>query len=213
MKKYVGYFRVSTKRQGESGLGLEAQKQLVAKFGECIESFVESESGRKNNRPELLKAIDYCKRHNATLLVAKLDRLSRDEIFIFTLRDSGVDFICADNPHANSLTIGLLAVIACDEVKKIRERTKSALQVKKEQLALEGKRLGCPDVTSTGRTVKDIMRENRKHRVYAKPDPSKVEALKIMHQSVKDIGKLKEFSAHIFGSPISKTTIYSYLKM
>ena len=145
--------------------------------------------------------------------MAKLDRLSRDELFIFTLRDSGVEFICADNPHANNLTIGLLAVIACDEVKKIRERTRVALQVKKEQLAKEGKRLGCPDITSNGKSVKDIMRENRKHRVYTKPDASKVEALKIMHQSVKDIDRLREYSAHIFGRQLGKTTIYSYLKM
>jgi len=211
--KYVGYFRVSTKDQGESGLGLQSQRQSVNKmFGECIAEFTEVESGRKKNRPELLKAIEMCKQKGATLVVAKLDRLSRDPLFVFTLRDSGVKFIAADNVHANDLTIGLLAVIAGNEATLIRTRTKAALAVKKQQLALEGKRLGCPNLTSTGRTIQEVIAENRKCRVYSKPDSEKVRTLKILKDAGQPMDEVQRVATQLFGKTISKVTIYSYLK-
>jgi DNA invertase Pin-like site-specific DNA recombinase len=143
--KYVAYYRVSTKRQGLSGLGLEAQRSAVQKFtnncSDClIAEFTDVESGKNDNRPELNKAIEEAKRNNAQLIIAKLDRLSRNAAFIFTLRDSKVDFICADMPNANSVTIGIMAVLAQDERERISQRTKAALTELKKQ----GKKLGSP---------------------------------------------------------------------
>ena len=143
MKQYIAYFRVSTKKQGESGLGMEAQQHAVRSFlkhGDYIEEeYVEIESGKRNNRIQLQAAIDHAKRIKATLLIAKLDRLSRNAGFIFALRDSGVDFVCVDMPDANTLTIGIFAVLAQHERELISSRTKAALQAKKAQGATLGK--------------------------------------------------------------------------
>ena len=139
---YIAYYRVSTKRQGNSGLGLDAQKIQVQNFvgnsSRILQEFVEVESGKKNDRPRLLEAIQACKNTNSKLLIAKLDRLSRNAAFIFTLRDSGVGFVCADMPEANSLTIGIMAVLAQDERERISARTKAALQAKKAKGAILG---------------------------------------------------------------------------
>lgn len=135
MKIYVAYYRVSTQKQGASGLGLAAQEAMVHSFVNCTvcitNSFVEVESGKKDNRPELEKAIAYAKEHGATLVIAKLDRLSRNAAFIFTLKEAGVDFVCADMPEANTLTIGIFAVMAQYERELISQRTKEALAAKK----------------------------------------------------------------------------------
>ncbi|GAB3716306.1 recombinase family protein [Spirosoma flavus] len=143
-KQYVAYYRVSTQRQGASGLGLSAQRTSVSSYiyskGEIIAEFTDIESGKKNNRPELLKAIAYCKQNGGTLLIAKLDRLTRNVAFIFTLRDSGVEFVCADMPEANTLTIGVMATMAQYEREVIAERTRKALAEKKRQ----GAQLGTP---------------------------------------------------------------------
>ncbi|WP_276132320.1 recombinase family protein [Polluticoccus soli] len=143
--KYIAYYRVSTKKQGISGLGLEAQKTAVAQFlkdGNCLvtDEFTDIESGKNNQRPELIKAIKKAKETKATLLIAKLDRLSRNAAFIFTLRDSKIDFVCADMPNANAVTIGIMAVLAQDERERISHRTKAALSELKKQ----GKQLGSP---------------------------------------------------------------------
>lgn len=132
----VAYYRVSTKEQGASGLGLESQKQIVRRYAgdnEVIAEFTEVESGKNNNRIELTKAIAYAKQAGAVLVVAKLDRLSRNAAFLLSLRDSQVNFIAADIPDANILTIGVLATIAQHEREVISSRTKAALQVKKQQ--------------------------------------------------------------------------------
>lgn len=145
MKKYTPYYRVSTKKQGRSGLGLQAQKDAVLQFvsndittldGE----FMEVESAKNNERIELQKAIDHSKRSGTTLLIAKLDRLSRNAAFIFKLRDEKVDFVCCDLPDANTLTIGIFATLAQHERELISKRTKEALQAKKKQ----GFKLGSP---------------------------------------------------------------------
>jgi DNA invertase Pin-like site-specific DNA recombinase len=142
-KQYVTYFRVSTQRQGESGLGLAAQRTSVNVYlsdkGRIIGEFTDIESGKKNNRPELLKAIGYCKERGAILLIAKLDRLTRNVAFIFTLRDSGVEFVCADMPEANTLTIGVMATMAQYEREVIGDRTKKALAEKKKAGYVLGK--------------------------------------------------------------------------
>jgi len=152
-KKYVAYYRVSTAKQGASGLGLEAQQFAVATFlkgGVIAGEYVEVESGKKNNRPQLLAAIAQARKLKATLVIAKLDRLSRNAAFIFTLKDSGVDFICADMPDANTLTIGIFAVLAQHERELISSRTKAALQAKIAQ----GHKLGKPEnLTNEHRTM------------------------------------------------------------
>lgn len=134
--KYVAYYRVSTQKQGKSGLGLDAQRKAVAEFvrtGELVAEFQEVESGKKDKRPMLLQAIETAKQAGATLVIAKLDRLSRKASFIFALRDSGVNFIACDMPEANRLTIDILAVIAEHEREMTAARTKAAAQVRKER--------------------------------------------------------------------------------
>lgn len=140
MKKYVAYFRVSTKGQIESGLGLDGQRKAVLDFTKNCQNCIiaeyterEKSSGKNDNRAELLKAIDYAKRNDAILLIAKLDRLSRNASFIFTLRDTGVNFLCCDMPDANNLTIGIFAVLAQHERELISSRTKAALEARKEK--------------------------------------------------------------------------------
>jgi DNA invertase Pin-like site-specific DNA recombinase len=136
MKKYVAYYRVSTAKQGHSGLGLEAQRTAVSTFvgnATILREYVEVESGKVNERPHLVAAIDYAKGKGATLVIAKLDRLSRNAGFIFALKDSGVDFQCADMPEANTLTIGIFATLAQHERELISSRTRAALQAKKKQ--------------------------------------------------------------------------------
>lgn len=145
--KYVAYYRVSTKRQN---LGLDAQKNTVMNYintinGNLINSFEEKESGKCDNRSELIKAIDYCKTNKATLIIAKLDRLSRNVSFIFALKDSGVNFYCCDIPECNTLTLGIFATIAQSERETISSRTKLALQAKKEM----GIKLGAPNANIT----------------------------------------------------------------
>lgn len=139
--KYVAYYRVSTRGQGESGLGLQAQRMAVNSFvkGVIVAEFTEVESGKNNQRVELAAAIDRSKKEGAILVIAKLDRLSRNASFIFTLRDSGVNFQCVDMPDANTLTIGIFATLAQHERELISNRTRAALQAKRAQGAVLGK--------------------------------------------------------------------------
>lgn len=152
-KRYIAYYRVSTVKQGASGLGLEAQQYEVTTFvkeGSVISEYIEVESGKRNNRPQLQAAIEHARKTKATLVIAKLDRLSRNAAFIFALKDSGVDFVCADMPDANTLTIGIFAVLAQHERELISARTKAALQAKKAQ----GFKLGKPEnLTDKARTT------------------------------------------------------------
>ena len=136
-QKYVAYYRVSTQKQGKSGLGMDAQKATVNNYargkGQIEKEFVEVESGRKSARPQLQAAVEYCQNHGCTLLIAKLDRLARSVGFIFTLRDAGIDIACADMPELNTLTLGIFASLAQYEAELISKRTKEALQAKKAQ--------------------------------------------------------------------------------
>lgn len=139
MKKYITYYRVSTNKQGQSGLGLQAQKDAVLKYigndGIIYHSFTEIESGtRKKKRIEIYKAIEMAQKENAVLVVAKLDRLSRDVEFTSALFNSGIEFICCDNPNTNKLTIQLLSVIAENEAEMISKRIKESLAVKKDKI-------------------------------------------------------------------------------
>ncbi|MDR0832875.1 MAG: recombinase family protein [Candidatus Symbiothrix sp.] len=141
--KYIVYYRVSTKRQGLSGLGLEAQRTIVSNYikgNKVIAEFTEIETGKSANRPQLNNALAACKQHNATLIVAKLDRLARNLHFVTSLQAANVDFICCDMPTANRLTIHIIAAIAENEAQLISTRTKQALAEKKKQ----GIKLGNP---------------------------------------------------------------------
>lgn len=212
-RKYVSYLRVSTDKQGADGLGINAQRDAILKtFGLPIEEFVEVESGKKNNRPELMKAIEYCRQNNCILAIAKIDRLSRNVAFISALMDSGIEFKAADNPHLDKFTIHVLAAVAQHERETIAKRVKDALAVKKKILALEGKRLGCPEVTSTGKTLKDIILENRKHRYYYQPEKNKVATLVMLKEAGANMDKLIEVAKDLFNKDLSYVTIYSYLK-
>jgi DNA invertase Pin-like site-specific DNA recombinase len=141
--KFVAYFRVSTDRQGQSGLGLDAQREAVARFvgqAELVAEFTEVESGRNNNRAQLAAALATAKRAKATLVIAKLDRLARNVHFISGLLESGVPFVCADAPEADRTFLQMMAVFAEWEARKISERTKAALA----QVKAQGRTLGSP---------------------------------------------------------------------
>ena len=143
--KYVAYYRVSTAKQGITGFGMDAQQRavesfLVGKDAKLINQYREMESGAKNDRPELHKALRKCRLTGATLLIAKLDRLSRNRRFLMELADSSINFVCCDMPEANNLTVGLLACLADYERQLISERTKAALAAAKAR----GIKLGNP---------------------------------------------------------------------
>lgn len=133
--QYIAYYRVSTQKQGRSGLGLADQREMVRRFvgpGQAlVEEFTEIESGRKKERPQLQAAIQAAKQHSARLLIAKLDRLSRNASFVMLLRDAEVDFVACDLPDANTLTIGIMASFAQHEAEQISRRTRAALAQKK----------------------------------------------------------------------------------
>lgn len=134
--RFVAYFRVSTERQGKSGLGLEAQREAVMRFlnggrWNLVAEFVEIESGKHDDRPKLAEALALCRIHNATLVIAKLDRLARNVAFIANLMDSTVEFVACDFPQANRLTVHILAAVAEHEREMISQRTKAALAAAK----------------------------------------------------------------------------------
>ena len=167
--KFIAYYRVSTVKQGQSGLGLEAQQNAVADYlksntGELVTEYTEVQSGSKDNRPELQAALRQCRLTGATLLIAKLDRLSRNRSFLMSVQDSSVRFVAVDMPEANHFTVGLMACLADYESELISERTKSALQAAKAR----GVKLGNPklaEVRHTDTTAASEARANKaKHR-------------------------------------------------
>ncbi len=146
-RHYVAYYRVSTAKQGKSGLGLEAQEAATQAFiagrgsdAKLLAAFTEVESGKKADRPELAKAMEHARLTDAVLLIAKLDRLSRDAHFLLGLQKAGVRFIAADMPEANEMVVGMMAVVAQAERKMISQRTKDALAAAKAR----GQKLGNP---------------------------------------------------------------------
>lgn len=144
--RFVAYYRVSTAGQGRSGLGLEAQRKAVADYlnggtWELVGEFTEVESGKRDDRPELEKAMRACRVHGAALCIAKLDRLSRDAHFLLGLQKAGVDFVAADMPDANKMTVGIMAIIAQHEREQISARTKAALAA----AMARGVKLGRPE--------------------------------------------------------------------
>ena len=147
--RFVAYYRVSTDKQGRSGLGLEAQRAAVeahvaAARGAVCAGFVEVESGRKRDRPQLAAALVAARVHRAVLVIAKLDRLARNVHFVSGLMESGVEFVAADMPTVNRLTVHILAAVAEEEARMISARTKAALAAAKAR----GVRLGNPNLAA-----------------------------------------------------------------
>src|SRR5215813_5316451 len=159
--KFVAYFRVSTDRQGKSGLGLEAQREAVLNYlnggsWTMVAEFTEVEGGKHADRPQLAAALAACEKQKAKLVIAKLDRLSRNLAFIATLMDSGVEFVAVDNPHANKLTVHILAAVAQHEREQISKRTRDALAAAKRR----GKRLGNPDIAEISKRGRAALKAN-----------------------------------------------------
>lgn len=166
MQSFVAYYRVSTKRQGESGLGLEAQKAAVARHvkstgGNLVAEFKEVESGKKNDRPEIEKAIAIARKTKSILLVAKLDRLSRDPVFLFKLQESKLEFVCCDMPQADKFTVGIMIVMAQKERDDISRRTKAALAA----LKARGVKLGNPRIAeATKASLKSRSKSDKRRK-------------------------------------------------
>jgi len=167
MTKYVAYYRVSTDRQGRSGLGLEAQQASIESFLEghpkasLVGEHREVESGGKDDRPKLTAALATSRALGATLLIAKLDRLSRDAAFLLNLQKSGVKFVAADMPDANELTVGIMAVVAQAERQMISKRTKEALAAAKARGQKLGGYRGGPAPSDASREKSLVARRER----------------------------------------------------
>ena len=150
----MAYYRVSTPKHGRSGLGLEAQRHAVEGYlnggdWQIVGEFTEIETGKRADRPALAKALAMCRLHGARLVIAKLDRLSRNAHFLLGLKESGVDFVAADMPNANRLTVGIMAMVAEDEAQRISQRTKDALATAKRRgVKLGGDRGVIPNARS-----------------------------------------------------------------
>ncbi len=181
VKKYAAYYRVSTKEQGFSGLGLEAQKAIVKGFtkgnGKIMAEFVEIESGRKTKRPKLDEAIAFCKATKATLIVARLDRLGRIARHLFEIKEN-LELVACDLPNMDTMIFGIFATFAQSEGEKIKERTKAALEAKKEQ----GFKLGSPQNLTDKAREKAVAAKKR----LAKESPLN----QSLYQKIKDLKNL-----------------------
>lgn len=167
--EYVAYYRVSTEKQGESGLGLTAQSDAVNRFakgrnGKILASFREIESGGKDDRPQLLLALDKCKKTGATLLIAKLDRLARSLSFIVSLQESEVKFVACDMPEANEMMIQIMATFAQHERKAISQRSKDALAVVRRDGSKSGLPIGRPPGYEVSEATKGKISESKRGR-------------------------------------------------
>jgi DNA invertase Pin-like site-specific DNA recombinase len=171
-QRVIAYYRVSTKKQGDSGLGLEGQEVAVTAYVAATGAkllappYREVESGRHSDRPELAKAIAHARRAHATLLIAKLDRLARNVHFISGLMESKVDFVACDMPTANRLTVHILAAVAEDEARAISERTKAALAAAKARGAKLGTDNLTPEGTRKGLAAATIARRSNAEAAY-----------------------------------------------
>ena len=186
MANYIAYYRVSTNKQN---LGLEAQRTSVANYLNNIEGasliaeYSEHESGKQDNRTELLKAIADCKRTNSTLIIAKLDRLSRNVSFVFSLKDSGVDFIACDLPQFNTLTLAIFVGLAQQERELISQRTKAALR----ELKRKGVKLGKPNASFSD---SDRAKASESNKAKAMNHPNTQKAVAVIKLLLKETRSL-----------------------
>ncbi|HVJ07431.1 MAG TPA: recombinase family protein [Acidisarcina sp.] len=168
--KFISYLRVSTQKQGRSGLGLEAQRAAVLGYlnggkWKLVEEVVEVESGKRNDRPELARALALCRVHGAKLLIAKLDRLARNVAFIANLMEAGIEFEAVDLPQANRLTLHVMAALAEYEAKAISDRTKAALGAAKARgTKLGGRRWAVETVANKANAASVKVRTEQAHK-------------------------------------------------
>lgn len=203
-KLLIPYLRVSTPRQGESGLGLEAQIKAVKEYarsvgGRVVAVYEEIESGKKARRPELLKALAHARRIKGTLVVAKLDRLTRNVAFMCALLESGADFVCCDVPLANKLTMHLLAAVAEHETEMISQRTKAALAAYRARGGLLGaERPNCrlsKEKLKAGRKLGIIAKQAKAIRAYDDLMPMILE-MRSRHVAYREIARVLTIHGH-----------------
>lgn len=190
--KYVAYLRVSTSRQGTSGLGLDAQREIIRNFlegKEPIAEFVEVESGRKSNRPKLQEALALCRKEKATLIVGKLDRLSRNVAFTSRLLESDVEIKFCDFPEANRLVLHIISSIAEYEANLIRTRTKQALEAKKAR----GEKLGKPENFSENKE-KAVINSRKTIKAKANANPNNKRAVAMLKVLIHSTSNLSEMA-------------------
>lgn len=227
-RKIIAYYRVSTRQQGESGLGLKAQEADVKTFAhrhscDIARAYREVETGTKHsldNRPELRKAVAHAKRSDAVLVVAKLDRLLRSTVVCNLLKTSGIQFIACDNPHANALTIDILAAVAEDEGRRISQRTKAALAAYKARGGVLGAlRPECRANLSAAARAKGIRaaavaRTNKAREVYVDILEQMV-MLRSKGLSLRDIAQYLNDGAHTTrrGKPWNASQVARVLEM
>lgn len=216
--QYVSYLRVSTQKQGYSGLGLEAQKEIIRNYlnGETpVTEYVEVESGRKKDRPKLKEALDLCRKTGSTLIVAKLDRLARNVSFLSSLLENDVEIVFCDFPQANKMVLHILSAISQYEAELTASRTKSALQAKKAR----GYRLGNPEHL-LNKHQQAIQNSIMTCKAKADNNPNNKRAVAMLRTLVKENRSLKEMADILNGegfvtskgASFSKTTVYKLIK-
>ena len=215
---YVSYLRVSTQKQGYSGLGLEAQREIIQNHlyeTTPITEFIEVESGRKKDRPKLKEALDLCRKTGSTLIVAKLDRLARNVYFLSSLLESDVEIVFCDFPQANKMVLHILSAISQYEAELTASRTKSALQAKKAR----GCKLGNPEHL-LGKHDQAIQNSIMTCKTTADNNPNNKRAVAMLRTLVKEEHTLKEMADILNregfvtskGACFSKATVYKLIK-
>ena len=216
--KYVAYLRVSTQKQGFSGLGLESQREIIQNYLydiTPISEFIEVESGGKNNRPKLKEALDLCRKTGATLIVAKLDRLARNVLFLSSLLENDVEIVFCDFPQANKMVLHILAAISQYEAELIATRTRQALAAKKAR----GSKLGNPEHL-LNKYEEALANSNRTNREKAKANPNNKRAvafLKILVGQDMTLNQMaetlnKEGFVTSQGFQFTPSTVYKLIK-
>ena len=216
--KYVSYLRVSTQKQGHSGLGLEAQREIIRNYlheKTPISEFIEVESGRKKDRPKLKEALDLCRKTGATLIVAKLDRLARNVSFLSNLLETDVEIIFCDFPQANKMVLHILSAISQYEAELTASRTKSALAAKKAR----GYKLGNPEHLMD-KHQQAIQNSIMTCKSKADNNPNNKRAVAMLRTLVKEEHSLKEMADILNregfvtskGACFSKATVYKLIK-
>lgn len=216
--QYVAYLRVSTQKQGYSGLGLEAQREIIHKHLRGINpvsEYIEIESGRKSNRPKLKEALTLCRKESATLIVAKLDRLARSVSFLSNLLESDVEIVFCDFPQANKMVLHIISAISQYEAELIAARTKASLQAKKSR----GFRLGNPEHL-LGKHEQAIQNSIKTCKAKADNNPNNKRAVAMLRILVKENHSYKDMADILNqegfvsskGCPFTKSTVYKLIK-
>ena len=216
--KYVAYLRVSTQKQGYSGLGLEAQREIIHNYLHDtipISEYVEVESGRKSNRPKLKEALSQCRKEGAILIVAKLDRLARSVSFLSSLLESDVEIVFCDFPQANKMVLHIISAISQYEAELTAARTKAALQAKKAR----GFKLGNPEHL-LDKHEEAIQNSIKTCKAKADSNPNNKRAIALLRTLVKEEHTYQEMaeilnregfvSSH--GCSFTKSTVYKLIK-